>query len=230
MRAASFAAAILLIAACSGTSASIPGGPGDGGTGSSGDGGSGGGSGSGGSSSGGSSGGSSGSSGGSSGGIADASSDVTLPPQCTPSPPDGGACNALLPPPSSVTVQCDTTQPVPAPIGGVIRDGTYVMVSSTYYSNGGTCAAAEVDETMWRVCGTSWQTAQTSTVTGQTPYTLIGNMTAIPVGTNLTLTVTCGITPVPPPFSFGYDAVGNALRLHINGTAVAGRVDTFQRQ
>lgn len=223
MRGASFAGAILLVAACSGTTATIGGGAGDAGSSSSSGGGSGGGS--GGSSSGGGSGGGSGSS---SGGIVDASVDVTM--ACTPSPPDGGACNALVPPASAVTVQCDATAPVPAPVGGVIRDGTYVMVSSTAYANGGACPTAEADNTMWRICGTSWQTAQTSAVTGSPPYTLIGNIAAVTTGTTLTLTVTCGITPPPAPFTFGYDASGNTLRLHINGTAAVGRIDTFQRQ
>ena len=102
------------------------------------------------------------------------------------------------------------------------------MVSSMDYANGGTCAPAEVDNTMWRICGTSWQTAQTSAVTGQNPYTLIANATVVPAGSTLAITLTCGSTV--PPLTFGYDASGNTLRLHINGSATAGRVDTFQRQ
>jgi hypothetical protein len=148
---------------------------------------------------------------------------------CTPSPPDGGACNTLVPPTSSVTVQCQTAQPVPVPTGGTILDGTYVMTSATYYADGAACPAPEVDNTMWLVCGTSWQTAQISAVTGQTPYTLVANATVVPSGNTLGITLTCGSTAAP--ITFGYDASGNTLRLHINGpTATAGRVDTFERQ
>ena len=129
-------------------------------------------------------------------------------------------------------MQCDPTAAVPTPLGGTIRDGTYVMVQSTYYGdNSGAACPSEVDNTTWSICGSSWQTAQVSTVTGMPPYTLIGNITVVATGTALTLNVTCGITPPPtPPFTFTYDAAGNALRLHINGTATAGRIDTFQRQ
>lgn len=161
----------------------------------------------------------------------DASIDVyeTGSGSCTPSPPDGGACNSLVPPASSVAVQCQTAQPVPAPTGGTILDGTYVMTSATYYGDGAACPAAEVDNTMWLVCGTSWQTAQISAVTGQTPYTLVANATVVPSANTLAITLTCGTTVAP--VTFGYDASGNTLRLHINGaTATAGRVDTFERQ
>ena len=147
---------------------------------------------------------------------------------CQPSPPDGGACNALVPPPASIPIQCNTTELVPAPTGGVIADGHYVMTSSTYYAGSSTCPTPETDGVTWLICGSSWQIAQTTTVSGQTPTSLVADATVVPTGTDLAITLTCGITAAP--LTFGYDATPTSLRLHINGTAPNGRIDVFTRQ
>ena len=148
---------------------------------------------------------------------------------CAPSPPDGAACNSMTPPPPAITIQCNAAEQVPAPTGGPISDGTYVMTGSTYYAGGGACQTPEVDGVTWLVCGTSWQIAQTTTLSGQTPQTLVANATVIQAGSDLNITLTCGV-PNQQPLTFGYDATSTTLRLHINGASPAGRIDTFMRQ
>jgi hypothetical protein len=150
---------------------------------------------------------------------------------CTPSPQSGGTCNSLTAPPPAITIQCNQAEPVPAPTGGTILDGTYIMTSAMYYAAGGGCPTPEVDGVTWLICGTSWQIAQTVTLSGQTPQTLVANATAIPSGSDLAITLTCtSPSQTIPPFTFAYDASGATLRLHTGGTASTGRVDTFTRQ
>jgi hypothetical protein len=160
----------------------------------------------------------------------DASIDVPTP-ACEVSPPDGGACNSITPPPSAVTVTCNTTEAVPAPVGGVVRDGTYHMISATFYADGSTCPTPETDGVDWDICGTSWQIAQNDSVNGVAQPPLIANLTVVSTGTNHELTINCGLTGTAP-ITYGYDADANSLRLHIGGgtTATSGRVDTFARQ
>jgi hypothetical protein len=233
MRFAFPAAVAVVVVACSGAATPSLYGPHEGDAGASS------GSGSGGSSSGGSS----------SGGfdampVGDDENDATIPPQdaapdvheaavpaCMPSPPDGGACNSLPAPPSSIAVTCDATNPVPAPLGGVIRDGIYRMISATYYADGDTCPTPETDGVVWNVCGPSWQIAQNDSVNGAPQPPLIANATVVNTGSSLSITITCGLMETQP-ILFGYDADATTLRLHIGGgtTATSGRVDTFARQ
>jgi hypothetical protein len=148
---------------------------------------------------------------------------------CHPSPsPDGGACNPLIPPPASIVIQCNQTELVPAPTGGTIADGHYVMTSSTYYAGGGACPTPENDGVTWLICGSQWEIAQTTAINGQPPSTLVANATVVPASPNVAITLTCGITTAP--ITFGYDATPTTLRLHINGTAPNGRIDVFTRQ
>jgi hypothetical protein len=147
---------------------------------------------------------------------------------CVPSPPDGGACNSLAAPAPSISIQCNPSAQVPAPTGGTIVDGVYVMTSSTYYAGGGACQSPEVDGVTWLVCGTSWQIAQAVTQGGLPAQILVANATVIPTGSNLDITLTCGAPS--NTFTFGYDATPTTLRLHTGGTAATGRIDTFTRQ
>jgi hypothetical protein len=229
VRTAVFVGSAIAIAACSGaTSSVITQASGDGGTGA--DGSHGGSDGAGGDD------GSSGSSGSSSGGGVGGdgavshldSGDNDTGAVCHPSPPDGGACNALAPPPPNVTIQCNTAELVPAPTGGPITDGLYVLTSATYYAGGSTCPTPEVDGVTWLICGPSWQIAQTTALGGQTPTKLVANATVAAAGADLVFTLTCGISSTP--ITFGYDATPTTLRLHINGTSPNGRIDVFTRQ
>jgi len=156
-------------------------------------------------------------------------SDHDTGPACHPSSsPDGGACNPLIPPPASIVIQCNQTELVPAPTGGTIADGHYVMTSSTYSAGGGACPTPENDGVTWLICGSQWEIAQTTAVSGQPPSTLVANATVVPTGADLAITLTCGITTAP--ITFGYDATPTTLRLHINGSAPNGRIDVFTRQ
>ena len=233
MRVAFVGAVAVVVVACSGAPPNILDEPRDGGSGSSG------------SSGGGSGSGSGGSSGGSSGGhdamaVGDDSDATTLPPQdaamapevtvpaCMPSPADGGACNSIEAPASSINVTCDTADPVPAALGGVIRDGTYRLISATFYGDGAACPTPETDGVTWDICGSSWQIAQNDSVNGAPQPELVANATVVATGASLAITITCGLTAAP--LSFGYDADATTLRLHTGGTATSGRIDTFARQ
>lgn len=247
MRAAFPVAVALVVVACSGAGNSNLYGPhgGDGGGGSgSGSGGSSSGSGGGLSSSGGSSGSSSGgtTSSTSSGGVGDDESDATSPPPqdasvdvgpaCVQSPPSGSACNSLVAPASSISVTCNATEAVPAPVGGTIRDGTYHLISATFYADNTACPTPETDGVVWDICGTSWQISQNDAVNGAAQPQLIANLTVVAAASDLTITVDCGIPGETMPLVYGYDADATSLRLHIGGgtTATSGRVDTFARQ
>jgi hypothetical protein len=174
----------------------------------------------------------------SSGGVGDDESDAMPPPldatspSCTVSPPDGSACNSITPPPSTITVTCNATDPVPAAVGGVVRDGTYKMIASEFYADGTACPTPETDGVVWDICGTSWQVSQNDSVNGTAQTPLIANLTVATVGTNITITITCGIPGDTMPITYGYDADTSSLRLHIGGgtSATSGRVDTFARQ
>jgi hypothetical protein len=135
-------------------------------------------------------------------------------------------------PPTTVTIECDATASAPTPVGGVIQDGVYHLTSSTFYAGGGTCPTPEVDGVSWQVCGTSWQLAQNDSVNGQVQPSLVANATVVAAGSDVTITVTCGLASPPPPFVYGYDANTTTLRLHIGGgtSATTGRVDTFTRE
>jgi len=176
--------------------------------------------------------------------LGDDQGDATMPPPqdaatldvheaaaaCTISPPNGSACNSITAPPSSVAVTCDATGAVPAPVGGVIHDGTYRLISATFYADGTACPIPETDGVVWDICGTSWQIAQNDAVNGSPQPPLIANATVVATGSSLAITISCGLTT--QPITFGYDADPTSLRLHIGGgtTAASGRVDTFARQ
>src|ERR1019366_2981110 len=215
MRGAFLGAMALIVVACSGAAPTILDEPHDGGTG--GEASSGGGS------------------GGSSGGhdampMGDDQSDATMPPPqdaatldvheaavpaCTISPPSGSACNSITAPPSSVAVTCNATEAVPAPVGGVIHDGTYRLISATFYADGTACPTPETDGVVWDICGTSWQIAQNDAVNGSPQPPLVANATVVASGSSLAITISCGLTT--QPITFGYDADPTSLRLHIRG-------------
>src|ERR1700730_8545209 len=75
----------------------------------------------------------------------DAAPDVDTGPTCPRATGDAGACNALALVGPSVPVVCDPSPP-PVPLGGLVADGTYVLVSSRFH---GGCAGAESDRITW---------------------------------------------------------------------------------
>jgi len=106
----------------------------------------------------------------------------------------------------------------------VITDGTYILVSSTFY---GTCQGPEQDRSTWQICGNDWETIQESTLSGATTHQDMSTM-ATPAGAGVMLRVTCGNQQ---SVVFGYDASPTMLRLYTGGTTpTMGRVDTFMKQ
>jgi hypothetical protein len=142
-----------------------------------------------------------------------------------------GACNSIPPPASTITVTCNATAPLPAGVGGVVHDGTYRMISAEYYGDGMACPQPETDGVTWDVCGSSWQISQNDSINGTPEPALIANATVVAAGTNITITLTCGLTDTQP-IIYGYDADAQTLRIHTStaGAPNVGRIDTFARQ
>jgi len=168
-------------------------------------------------------GGSGGGSGGSSGGMPEGGG------TCSPTAPDGGACNSLEPEGALVPYVCLGGM-MPAPIGGTIADGKYVLMSSAFY--GTPCPAPEQDRDTWYVCGTDWQAVQENTLGTGTPTVHTYDANVTPMGTSgLSLQVTCG-TPMIETIMFQYDATPTTLTLFVGGGmgTGSGRVDTYLKQ
>lgn len=115
---------------------------------------------------------------------------------------------------------------MPTPVGGTIADGTYVLISETFYGQG--CPQGEQDRNTWLVCGSVWQTVQELIQNGSTMANLYDiNVTAN--GPSLQLQGTCGFTQ---SLTIQYDATPTTLTLYVGGGTGAGtgRVDVYQRQ
>lgn len=155
--------------------------------------------------------------------VADAGPDARDPiPSCPPPAAPAGSCNSLAVSGDPVVVGA-SNGPAPKPSGGTVEDGTYVLVSSTFY---GEAAPSEVDRITWRVCGPAWGTSQESRVDGGAPQLLLLDATVTASGTELGVDVTCGPRSST---SFGFDASPGMLRLYVTGYAPGLRVDTLVR-
>jgi hypothetical protein len=144
---------------------------------------------------------------------------------CSPTLPDGAACNSLEPSGPLVPYECLSATP-PTPGGGTIVDGTYVLTSTAYY--GTTCPAPEQDRDTWLVCGTNWQTAQEHTMGTMAPTSLSFDANVGPGEggpASLALQFTCGTSGIET-IEFEYTATPTTLTLFPS----AGRVDVFTRQ
>ncbi len=144
---------------------------------------------------------------------------------CSPTLPDGAACNSLEPSGPLVPYECLSATP-PTPAGGTIVDGTYLLTSTAYY--GTPCPAPEQDRDTWLICGTNWQTSQEHTMGTMAPQLLSfdANVTPGDAGAaSLALQFTCG-TPTIETILFEYTATPTTLTLFPS----AGRVDVFTKQ
>jgi len=148
-------------------------------------------------------------------------------PPCMPPTPTATACNDLTPSGLPVTVQCAAGTP-PTPTGGTVTDGTYEMVSSTFY--GSPCPVDDVERIVWDACGQNWATAE-FVITAAVPMTrLYINGTVTFEGGGVTLTPSCSTNGVNTT-TFGYDATPTDLTLYVHGFQGGGvRVDEFVRQ
>jgi predicted small lipoprotein YifL len=147
-------------------------------------------------------------------------------PPCMPPTPTATACNDLTPSGQPVTVQCAAGAP-PPPTGGTVTDGTYEMVSSTFF--GSDCPVDDVEQIVWTTCGPYWTTAEVLMGDVQTNSIYV-NGSATFGGASVTLTTTCSTTSVSG-VTYGYDATPTTLTLHIHGFNGGGvRIDQFARQ
>jgi hypothetical protein len=141
---------------------------------------------------------------------------------CNPSLPTDAACNSLAATGPLVPLQCINAT-APAPKGGTIADGIYVLTSSVSY--GATCPMPEQDRDTWLLCGTNWQTAQEHTMGTDPPQATSYDLVVTPAGASqVALQITCG--GGLSSFTFGYDATPTTLTFYVGG----GRVDTYTRQ
>lgn len=152
----------------------------------------------------------------------DAGGDAPL--SCTPSPPNGAACNSLAPSGAPIASSCSNAKPG-IPKGGTIADGTYVLTSTTFF---GTCPPAEQDRITWQICGSSWQSVQESTVNGQPGKTTTVNANVAKAGAQLTYGFTC---PQNMNAANGaYDVTPTTLTLYFPMGIGSTRVDVFTKQ
>lgn len=116
---------------------------------------------------------------------------------------------------------------MPTASGGTVVDGTYVLTSSTYY---GTLCTPTQDRDTWLICGSTWQTTQEHGG-GGAPVVDSYNLNVVPNGTNLELTVLCGLSQMTM-LTYPYDATPTSLTLYAGGgsTSDSGRVDVFTRK
>jgi hypothetical protein len=143
-------------------------------------------------------------------------------------PTDSGVCNALAPTGPLVTEACSSGS-VPAPQGGTIQDGTYLLESVTYY---GPCPATLTqDRVVWVICGNRWDSAQ---VIGSATTTYDVSVSAGDASSALSVDVMC---PLPgASFAYSYDATPGHLSLHFlvpgqpAGQPVTTEVDSYTRQ
>jgi hypothetical protein len=141
---------------------------------------------------------------------------------CVPVSPSEGVCNTLLLSGPRVAVACAPGMP-PAPSGGTVADGTYVMVSSNFY---GTPCIQDQERIVWSVCGTSWATSEEITTGGTTTTRLFDGTVAF-AGTSFTFSPTCA-PPGVATTMFGYDATPTTLALYTYGYGAGTvRVDSF---
>jgi hypothetical protein len=138
----------------------------------------------------------------------DATADSTS--ACPVSSSEGGAdaaCNAIAPAGPIVEQTCnDDAAAAPAPAGGTVADGTYVLTGAAFY--GSPCPP--LPPAQYRatkiVCGGTFQ--QADEAPDLTPDVHRWNATYATMGTNLTFHPTCGNVPEGTD---GYDATPTQL-------------------
>jgi hypothetical protein len=145
---------------------------------------------------------------------------------CLGSAAAGGHCNSLTAFGGQVSVVCMSGETLPqASAGGIVANGQYVLTASEYY---GACPTPEKDRITWLICGSSWQTAQESTLNGVTTNAYL-NAFVSTSGKQASINLDCGQMAMT---TFGYDATDTTLTLYqpSGSSAAIGRVDTFTRQ
>ena len=108
---------------------------------------------------------------------------------CSLEPIDSGTCNALMQRASLVTSVC-SSQPLPAAVGGVIEDGTYLLESLTYFA--GVCPPSpDLERITWVVCGTQWELVEDLNATDGGSHIVRLNLTRETQGNLLSSNIIC---------------------------------------
>ena len=133
---------------------------------------------------------------------------------CSRDPDAGGDCNAIAQQGSQVIATFTSGDP-PAPTGGTIVDGTYVLTSATYY---GTMVTSTVSETAVVASGCIM-----AVLTDQQSGAIERNNLAYTTsGTDLTETHTCPLSTVTTTVSFSTTATTLTLSYTIDGATRVG--------
>jgi hypothetical protein len=149
----------------------------------------------------------------------------------TSPPPDGAACtlgevftppcNAIAPSGPVVTSTCASGAP-PAPQGGAVADGTYVLESATWY---GSCPQAGTLQATLVTCGGVWNEAENVTALDAAVNLLRVNFTAAIEDASVVLNPICTTGSPMAGGAYGFSVAGTRLTtLTTYGNTVLARV------
>lgn len=143
-----------------------------------------------------------------------------LPPKSDSGSNDSGsACNALTIGSTPVGVVRATTEASPAPIGGVIEDGTYVFSEYVTYGKMNAVPAAPFLRSKLVVKGATWEQVNAGPSAGATERT--ESLTSAVAGTRLTLTKTCA---PQAPQSFEYSVTSTGFAYYVGTAEVSAMI------
>jgi hypothetical protein len=139
---------------------------------------------------------------------------------CDLYPLSGTACNSLPLFDAQVVEPTCATGTEPAPTGGTIANGVYILQSSAYY---GGCPGTMTSRITWSICQSQWESAQETNGVDVPSNALASSQAA---SNSVSLTIVC---PMPGAATYGYDATSSTLSLHVPVDSYV-RVDTFAMQ
>ncbi len=150
----------------------------------------------------------------------DAVAPVDAAGMCQLFPESDGTCNSLPLFDATVIEPSCATGTEPAPTGGAIANGIYLLQSSAYY---GGCPGTTTSRITWSICGSQWESAQETN-----GIDVPSNALALTEASSqsVSLTIVC---PMPGAATYGYDATPTTLALHVPVDSYV-RVDTFAMQ
>ncbi len=150
---------------------------------------------------------------------------------CSANVPHGQACNTFTSLGAPVTPTC-MSGTIPTGTGGTIVDGTYTLISQTYYGSTA-CSSVPVNATL-EIAGECVQEVSS------TPLPVTASTTHTVSGATITRTVTCidlGIDAGPPSLDFATDtftATPTTFTIFIKNSGTSSpnsdRVETYQKR
>jgi hypothetical protein len=146
--------------------------------------------------------------------------------ECVPAELPSPTCNTIVASGAVVTSSSQSGSP-PEAQGGIIPDGTYVLVSSTYY--GGYSPPADF-QTTWVVCGDHWDVAENALgPDGGGGEIVHADFTVSVQDAGIVLTQTCNSIANNYSEMRGFTVSGNQITF-VQSTNGLTLVSTFDRQ